>query len=138
MAAVRLSRNYLPAMLAAGWGRILFSASTTGGFRSGEMVHYGTTKTALLGLARGLAETVSGSGVTVNCFLPGPMRERTDEVIEWEKELFTESVLSTSLLERFITPEELANFVVFLASDQASAITGSALRVDGGIVRSLV
>jgi NAD(P)-dependent dehydrogenase (short-subunit alcohol dehydrogenase family) len=148
MAAVRLSRHYAQGMVKQRWGRVLFNASVTGGFMPGEMVHYGTTKTALLGLSRGLAENVAGSGVTVNAFIPGPTHTeesfmtRTHQTSgktfkQIEQELF-DTPLSTSLLKRFINPLEVANFVVFLASEQASAITGAALRVDGGIVRSIL
>jgi NAD(P)-dependent dehydrogenase (short-subunit alcohol dehydrogenase family) len=137
-------------MVNDGWGRILFNASTTGGFMQGEMVHYGATKTALLGLSRGLAESIAGSGVTVNAFLPGPtLTERSEAFMrqsadasgktfeQTEKEIFGVA-LPTSLLKRFVSPTEVANLVVFLASEQASAITGAALRVDGGIVRSIL
>jgi NAD(P)-dependent dehydrogenase (short-subunit alcohol dehydrogenase family) len=150
MSAVRLSRHYAQGMVKKGWGRILFNASVTAGFISGEMVHYGATKTALLGLSRGLAESVADRGVTVNAFIPGPtLTERTDDFMrrnfaesgktfeEAEKETF-QTYLPTSLLKRFIKPKEVADLVVFLASEQASAITGAALRVDGGIVRSIL
>jgi NAD(P)-dependent dehydrogenase (short-subunit alcohol dehydrogenase family) len=150
MSAVRLSRHYAMGMKEKGWGRVLFNGSVTGGFYSGEMVHYGATKAAVLGLSRGLAESLAKSGVTVNAFIPGPTKtERNSEHFDhWAKEagksfqeieesLF-ENELSTSLLRRFISTEEVANMVVFLASEQASAITGAALRVDGGIVRSLL
>jgi NAD(P)-dependent dehydrogenase (short-subunit alcohol dehydrogenase family) len=149
MSAVRLSRHYAPEMVRQGWGRILFNASVTGGFFSGEMVHYGATKAALIGLSRGLAESLGGSRVTVNAFIPGPtLTERSHDFMDkaaqsagkslqqMEAELFTTS-LPTSLLQRFIQPAEVANLVVFLASEHASALTGAALRVDGGIVRSL-
>lgn len=148
MAAVRLSRHYGRAMLKRGWGRMLFSASVTGGFYPGEMVHYGSCKAALLGLSRGLAENVAGSGVTVNAFIPGPTHTeesfmaratkppgKTFQAIE--KDLFG-SLLFSSVLRRFIRPTEVANFVVFLASEQASAITGAALHVDGGVIRSIL
>jgi NAD(P)-dependent dehydrogenase (short-subunit alcohol dehydrogenase family) len=149
LAAARLCRHYGRGMLEHGWGRILFNASTTGGFVNGEMAHYGATKAALLGLSRGLAESVAGTGVTVNCFVPGPTRVRTEaslrdkvdeplgkSVEEMEKEIFEH--LPSSLIRRFIDPNEVANLVVFLASDEASAITGTAVRVDGGIVRFIV
>lgn len=143
MAAVRLSRHYVPGMIKRGWGRVLFNAHVVAGFMQGEMVHWGAMKTALLGLSRGLAENVASTGVTVNAFIPGPTH--TEESFaehlppgktfkEMEKEFF-DTPLSTSLLKRFINPTEAANLVVFLASEQASAITGTALRVDGGIVR---
>ncbi|TVY11454.1 SDR family NAD(P)-dependent oxidoreductase [Paenibacillus cremeus] len=150
MAAMRLSRHYAKGMVERGWGRVLFNASVTGGFFSGEMVHYGTAKAALLGLSRGIAESVAGSGVTVNSFLPGPTRtERVETFFEGaaqtagktfeqlEQEMYAGS-LPTSLVQRFIRPEEVASLVVFLASEQASAITGATMRADGGIVRSMV
>jgi NAD(P)-dependent dehydrogenase (short-subunit alcohol dehydrogenase family) len=150
MSAVRLSRHYARGMVDRGWGRVLFNASVTSGFFSGEMVHYGATKGALISLARGLAESVAGAGVTVNSFIPGPtLTENVKEHIqgfanqsgktfaETEAEIF-HSKLPTSIIKRFVSPEEVANLVVFLASDQASAITGAAMKVDGGIVCSLL
>ena len=150
MSAVRLSRHYAKGMVEQGWGRVLFNASETGGFFPGEMVHYGATKAAVLGLSRGMAESLAGSGVTVNAFLPGPTRtESTTEYMneltlssgktyeQAERELFT-AALPTSVLKRFMTPAEVASLVTFLASQQASAITGAALRVDGGIIRSMM
>lgn len=145
MAGVRLSRHYGRHMVGKGWGRILFNASVTGGFMPGEMAHYGATKAALLGLSRTLAENLAATGVTVNSFLPGPtLTEKAEAFLrkrleggERERDVF-ENDLPTSILKRFIRPSEIANFVVFLCSDQASAITGAGLRVDGGIVRSLL
>lgn len=149
MAAVRLSRHHAQRMMRRGWGRVLFNASMTGGFLSGETVHYGAAKAALLGLSRGLAETTAGSGVTVNAFVPGPTHSEQSFMAkapharpgksfeEIERELF-EGALGSSLIKRFISPTEIANLVVFLASERSSAITGAALRVDGGIVRTLV
>ncbi|MGG3737809.1 SDR family NAD(P)-dependent oxidoreductase [Aeribacillus pallidus] len=150
MSAVRLSRHYVKEMVKRGWGRVINNASATSGFFSGEMVHYGATKAALLAFSRGLAESVAGSGVTVNAFLPGPtktekvesfMTDRAQEAgkstEQFEQELF-EKHLPTSLIKRFATTKEVANLVVFLASEQASAITGTTQRVDGGILRSIL
>lgn len=147
MSAVRLSRHYARGMVNRGWGRVLFNASSVSGFRAGEMVHFGATKAALLGVSRGIAESVAGTGVTVNAFLPGPTRTENVENFmkqsypgqpfdEIEEEVFSE--LPDSLLGRFVSPQEIGDFVVFLASEQASAITGAALRVDGGMVRSIL
>ena len=146
LGAVRLSRHYAQRMMRRGWGRVLFNASVTGGFFPGEMVHYGAAKAALLGLSRGLAEVTDGSGVTVNAFIPGPTHteqsfmakqpqgRRGKAFNEIERELF-EGPLASSLVKRFIAPTEVANLVVFLASERSSAMTGAALRVDGGIIR---
>jgi NAD(P)-dependent dehydrogenase (short-subunit alcohol dehydrogenase family) len=112
------------------------------------MVHYGTTKTALLGLSRGLAESLRDSGVTVNAFLPGPTKERPDDALTPDGSDRSASEFSSneaaifavlpSLLGRFISPTEIASVAAFLASAEASAVTGAAVRVDGGIVRSIL
>ncbi|WLD94746.1 SDR family NAD(P)-dependent oxidoreductase [Alkalihalobacillus sp. AL-G] len=149
MAAIRLTRHYAKRMVDNGWGRVLFNSSTVSGFFEGEMVHFGATKAALLATSRGLAESLAGTGVTVNAFLPGPTKtERVGEFVEglaresdttvkeMEEKMF--AGLPSSLLKRFIEPREVANLVTFLASEEASAITGAAMRADGGIVRSLL
>ena len=150
LSGVRLSRFYLPKMLQKNWGRIVFISSESGVNIPVEMIHYGVTKTAQIALARGLAETTAGTGVTVNSVLPGPTRSEgveqfvqdlaktqgTDEA-SVEKEFFR-SVRPSSLLKRFATPEEVAAMVVYVCSPRASATNGAALRVDGGVVRSIV
>jgi len=150
LSGVRLSRFYLPKMLEKNWGRVVFVSSESGLNIPVEMVHYGVTKTAQIALARGLAETTAGTNVTVNSVLPGPTRsegvgrfvqdlarsQATDESAV-EKEFFR-TVRPSSLLKRFATPEEVAALVVYVCSPLASATNGAALRVDGGVVRSIV
>jgi NAD(P)-dependent dehydrogenase (short-subunit alcohol dehydrogenase family) len=150
LSGVRLSRFYLPQMLQKNWGRIVFISSESGVNIPVEMVHYGVTKTAQIALARGLAETTAGTNVTVNSVLPGPTRSEgvekfvqdlakakgTDEAgVEAE---FFRSIRPSSLLKRFAMPEEVAAMVAYVCSPRASATNGAALRVDGGVVRSIV
>jgi NAD(P)-dependent dehydrogenase (short-subunit alcohol dehydrogenase family) len=150
LSGVRLSRHYVPGMVARGWGRTIFISSESAIQIPAEMVHYGMTKTAQLAVSRGIAESVSGSGVTVNCVLPGPTLSEGLEVmlqgevasgraatIDEAGRAFVASERPSSLLGRPTSPEEVANLVVYLSSDQASATTGSALRVDGGVTRAV-
>ena len=150
MSGVRLSRHYLPRMKQKDWGRILFISSESGQQIPAEMIHYGMTKTAQIAIARGLAETTAGTGVTVNSVLPGPTasegvtvfvdRMASSEGVDkkqFEKEFF-KSVRPSSLLQRFASSEEVANMVVYLSSPLASATNGAAIRVDGGVVRSIL
>ena len=146
LSGVRLSRAYLPGMLKNNWGRIVFISSESALQIPSEMIHYGVTKTAQIAVARGLAELTAGTGVTVNSVLPGPTRsEGVDEFVaklsggapfeKFEHEFF-EKVRPTSLLKRFATTTEVANLVAYLSSPLSSATNGSAVRVDGGVVKS--
>ncbi|MEQ8846583.1 SDR family NAD(P)-dependent oxidoreductase [Botrimarina sp.] len=150
MSGVRMSRLLAPAMRDRGWGRIVFISSESGINIPTEMVHYGVSKTAQLAVARGLAKTLRASGVTVNCVLPGPtwsdgveqfVREMADAegVSEQQmKESFVKKNRPGSLIERFADEAEVASLVAYVCSDLASATTGAALRVDGGIVDTIV
>jgi NAD(P)-dependent dehydrogenase (short-subunit alcohol dehydrogenase family) len=148
LSGVRLSRHHLPRMLKRNWGRIVFVSSESAVQIPAEMIHYGMTKTAQVAVARGLAETTAGTGVTVNSVLPGPTRsegvatfvnqlarQRGVSFEEMEREFFR-SARPSSLLQRFITPEEVANLIAYVCSPAASATNGAALRVDGGVVRA--
>jgi NAD(P)-dependent dehydrogenase (short-subunit alcohol dehydrogenase family) len=147
---VRLSRAYLPGMLQRNWGRIIFISSESAVQIPREMIHYGVTKTMQLALARGLAETTIGTNVTVNSVLPGPTRsegvdgfvksmakDQGKSAADIEKEFFR-TVRPSSLIQRFATNEEVANLVAYVASPLSSATNGAALRVDGGVVKSIV
>jgi len=148
MSGVRLARHHVPRMVDRGWGRVIFISSESALQIPTEMVHYGMTKTAQLAISRGMAETVPGTGVTVNSVLPGPtlsegletMLEHTREEgqsLEEAGQAFIAAARPTSLLGRPSSPEEVANIVVYLASPQASATTGAAVRVDGGVLRAI-
>lgn len=150
MSGVRLSRHYLPPMKQRNWGRIIFISSESGVNIPVEMIHYGVTKTMQLALSRGLAETTASTGVTVNAVLPGPTRSeglkafvgqiaksQNMSVAQVEGEVF-KTARPSSLLQRLATPEEVASLVAYVASPLSSATNGAALRVDGGVVRSIV
>ena len=149
LSGVRLSRAYLSGMKERDWGRIVFISSESGLQIPAEMIHYGTTKTAQLAVARGLAETCAGTKVTVNSVLPGPTAsEGVSEFVsqlaeenqmsteEFEKDFF-KNARPTSLLKRFIEPDEIANVVAFVCSPLASAINGAAVRAEGGVLKSI-
>jgi len=150
MSGVRLARHYLPGMAARGWGRVVFVASESARNIPAYMIHYGVSKTALLGLSRGLAKRMAGSGVTVNSVLPGPtlsegiidrLKEEiaaTGQAPEDVARAFVMSQRPSSIIQRAASVEEVANMVVYVCSAQASATTGAALRVDGGVVDDIV
>jgi NAD(P)-dependent dehydrogenase (short-subunit alcohol dehydrogenase family) len=149
LSGVRLARHYLPRMLEKNWGRMIFISSESAQNIPAEMIHYGMTKTAQLAVARGLAESIAGTGVTVNSILAGPTASEGVGVFvesmanrqgvtkaEIEKQFFS-TVRPSSLLKRFETPEEVAAVVAFVASTRATAITGAAVRAEGGVLRSI-
>lgn len=149
LSGVRLSRHYLPGMLQNNWGRIIFISSESAFQIPVEMIHYGMTKTAQVAVARGLAESVAGTGITVNSVLPGPTasegvsrflkgmaKQRGVSTAEIEEEVF-KSVRPSSLLKRFETTEEIASVVAFVASARSAAINGATVRAEGGVIRSI-
>jgi NAD(P)-dependent dehydrogenase (short-subunit alcohol dehydrogenase family) len=149
MSGARLSRQYMRGMLSRNWGRIIFISSESGLNVPGEMIHYGVTKTAQLGLSRGLAELTVGTAVTVNAVLPGPTR--TEGVEEWLKGLakqkgvslaevekdFFEKTRPSSLIRRFADPSEVASLVAYVASPLSAVTNGASLRAEGGIIHSI-
>src|ERR1700731_745776 len=149
MSGVRLSRAYLPGMLKRNWGRIVFISSESALNIPTEMIHYGTTKTAQLAISRGLAEMTRGTAVTVNSVLPGPtmsegveafvkdIARQNGQSVEEAASQFVKQFRPTSLLQRFASVEEIANMVVYVASKEASATNGAALRAEGGIIQTL-
>ncbi|APO66751.1 3-oxoacyl-(acyl-carrier-protein) reductase protein [Rhizobium gallicum] len=149
MSGVRAARHYAPGMVNRGWGRVVFISSESAVNIPKEMIDYGMTKTAQLSVSRGLAELVGGTGVTVNAVLPGPTRSEIlgnwmvataaeQGITQDEAEQnFLKTMRPTTLINRFTTTEEVANMVVYICSEQASGTSGAALRVDGGVVRSI-
>ena len=150
LSGVRLTRHYLPCMRSRNWGRVVFVSSESAVQIPTEMIHYGVTKTSQLALARGLAETLVGTDVTVNSVLPGPTSSegvgafvadlaavRGVDVPTVEREFFA-TARPSSIIQRFATPDEVAAMIAYVCSALASATTGAALRVDGGVVRSIV
>jgi NAD(P)-dependent dehydrogenase (short-subunit alcohol dehydrogenase family) len=150
MSGVRLARHYLPGMLNKNWGRIIFISSESAAQIPAEMVHYGMTKTAQIAIARGIAESVAGSGVTVNSVLAGPtasegvagfveaMAKQQDKSKEQIEKEFFQFARPSSLLKRFATIDEIAALVTYVASELSSATNGAPLRADGGVVRAIL
>ncbi|MCI4591230.1 SDR family oxidoreductase [Sphingobium sp. BYY-5] len=149
MSGVRLSRTYLPGMLERNWGRIIFISSESGLAIPADMIHYATTKTAQLSVSRGLAQLTRGTNVTVNAVMPGPTRSDGIETFlrsqasdpsapikEIEAEFFA-TARSSSILQRMVEAEEVANLVAYLASPRSSATNGAALRAEGGLVNTI-
>jgi len=149
MSGIRMTRHYLPGMIKRGWGRVVFISSESALAIPKDMIDYGMTKTALLAISRGVAESVAATGVTVNAIIPGPTRSEilsnwmqtqaeAEGITQQEAEQnFLRTMRPTSLLQRFTTTEEVANMVVYTCSEQASGTTGAALRVDGGVLRQI-
>lgn len=149
MSGVRLSRHLLPGMLERGWGRILFVSSESGVDIPADMIHYGVTKAAMIALGNGLAKRTRGTAVTVNTVLGGPTYSdgvaATIESIAAAQSAPVEAMKAaiigqnrTTLLERFIEPEEIASLVSYLASPLASATNGAAVRADGGVLTGML
>ena len=149
LSGIRLARHYVRGMRSRNWGRIVFVSSESGLQIPTEMIHYGMTKTAQLAVSRGLAETLAGTGVTVNSVLPGPTASegvgqfvaqmaaaRGLDAAAVEREFFA-TARPSSVLQRFATPDEVAAMITYVCSVPASATTGAALRVDGGVVRAI-
>jgi NAD(P)-dependent dehydrogenase (short-subunit alcohol dehydrogenase family) len=149
LSGVRLARMYLPKMLAKNWGRIVFISSESAIQIPAEMIHYGMTKTAQIAVARGIAESVAGTGVTVNSVLPGPTasegvggfvadlartQNKSESAVEAD---FFRETRPSSLLKRFASVDEVGSLVAYVCSERASATTGAALRVDGGVIRAI-
>lgn len=150
MSGIRLSRHYFPKMLAKNWGRIIFISSESAVFIPSEMIHYGMTKTAQIAVSRGLAELTQGTNVTVNSILPGPTKSKgvgsfledlskasNQSAAEVEEDFF-KNMRPTSLLQRFASVEEIANTTVYFSSPLASATNGASIRVEGGLIRSIL
>jgi NAD(P)-dependent dehydrogenase (short-subunit alcohol dehydrogenase family) len=150
MSGIRLARHYFPKMLAKNWGRIIFISSESAVFIPDEMIHYGMTKTAQIAVSRGLAELTKGTNVTVNSILPGPTKSKGvgtfledlsragDKSIEAVEEEFFENMRPTSLLQRFASVQEIADTTVYFSSPLASATNGASIRVEGGLIRSIL
>ncbi|WP_324172156.1 SDR family oxidoreductase [Sulfurimonas sp.] len=148
MSGVRLSQHYLPKMLEQNWGRILFISSESALQIPKEMIHYGMTKTAQISVARGIAELTKGTQVTSNSIIVGPstsegvaqfmqdLAKQENKTFQEIEKFFFDEVRPTSLIQRFSSVDEIANMIVYISSQNASATNGATLRVDGGVVQS--
>ena len=149
MSGVRLSRAIFPQMLKKNWGRIIFITSESASNIPDEMIHYGVTKAALHAVSRGLAELTRNTSVTVNSIMPGPTASEgvasffnklaEEQGIDYAsvEEDFFQNMRPSSLLQRFAKPEEVANMIAYVSSPLSSATNGAALRVDGGVVKTI-
>jgi len=150
LSGVRLSRAYFDKMLKKNWGRIIFISSESAMQIPTEMIHYGMTKSAQLAISRGLAELTKGTNVTVNAVLPGPtmsegvggfienLAKGQNKTVEQVEEDFFKHMRPTSIIQRFLTPEEIANTVTYLSSPLAAATNGAAIRAEGGLLKTMV
>lgn len=150
MSGIRLARHCFPTMLAQNWGRIIFVSSESAVFIPSEMIHYGMTKTAQLAVSRGLAELTTGTNVTVNSILPGPTKSKGvggflddlskagNKTVEEVEQEFFQTMRPTSLIQRFASVEEIADTIAYYVSGLASATNGAAIRVEGGLIRSIL
>lgn len=150
MSGIRLSRHYFPKMIEKNWGRIIFISSESAVFIPAEMIHYGMTKTAQIAVSRGLAELTQGTDVTVNAILPGPTKSKgvggfledlsksSGKNLNEIEEDFFKHIRPTSLLQRFARVEEIANTTVYFSSPLASATNGASIRVEGGLIKSIL
>lgn len=150
MSGIRLARHYFPKMLSKNWGRIIFISSESAVFIPDEMIHYGMTKTAQIAVSRGLAELTKGTNVTVNSILPGPTKSKgvgnfiedlskaNNQSIEEVEDDFFKNMRPTSLIQRFASVDEIADTTVYFSSPLASATNGASIRVEGGLVRSII
>ena len=150
MSGIRLSRHYFPKMIEKNWGRIIFISSESAVFIPAEMIHYGMTKTAQIAVSRGLAELTQGTNVTVNAILPGPTKSKgvgvfledlsksSNKTIHEVEENFFKNMRPTSLLQRFASVDEIANTTVYYSSPLASATNGASIRVEGGLIKSIL
>ena len=149
MSTIRFCREYLKGMLERNRGRIIIISSECGMRPIADMLHYTSTKATQINIARGLAELTKGTNVTVNSLLPGPTA--TEGVREFVKGIAQQSGVSeeqatadyfktrepTSLIQRFLSVEEISSVATFLASDKSSGINGCSQRVEGGVIRAV-